>query len=71
MLDPETRRVERVLLETRLVNGLSLDVLDPGGRAAVPELLGDGLLDLRDDDILTLTLHGRLLADAVVRALLP
>ena len=32
----ETRRVERVLLETRLREGLPVDVLDDAGRAALP-----------------------------------
>ena len=36
VLDPETQRVERVLLETRLVGGLPVEVLDPAGRAALP-----------------------------------
>jgi putative oxygen-independent coproporphyrinogen III oxidase len=70
VLDEETRRVERVLLESRLVSGLSYDVLDDAGRAAVPALLDDGLLEV-ESDRLVLTLRGRLLADAVVRALLP
>jgi oxygen-independent coproporphyrinogen-3 oxidase len=73
LLDDETRRVERVLLETRLRAGLPLDVLDEAGRAAVPDLVERGLVE---PDALTagrvvLTLRGRLLADAVVRDLLP
>ena len=36
VLDEETRRVERVLLETRLRAGLPVDVLDDAGRAALP-----------------------------------
>lgn len=73
VLDDETRRVERVLLETRLRAGLPLDVLDEAGRAAVPDLVERGLVE---PDALTagrvvLTLRGRLLADAVVRDLLP
>ncbi len=36
VLDHETRRVERVLLELRLRDGLSCDVLDDVGREAVP-----------------------------------
>jgi oxygen-independent coproporphyrinogen-3 oxidase len=69
-LDAETRRVERVLLEVRLRSGLPLSVLDAAGRAAVPVLEDDGLLT-RADEALVLTTRGRLLADAVVRALLP
>jgi oxygen-independent coproporphyrinogen-3 oxidase len=68
ILDEETRRVERVLLEIRLRAGLPIDVLDADGRAALPGL--DGLVDV-DDDRLVLTRRGRLLADAVVRDLLP
>ena len=71
VLDPETRRVERVLLETRLVTGLSVSVLDAAGRDAVPDLISDGLVELCEDVVLRLTTRGRLLADAVVRALLP
>ena len=69
MLDEETRRVERVLLETRLVTGLPLDA-SIRRSGAVPDLVADGLVDV-DRHVLTLTLRGRLLADAVVRALLP
>jgi putative oxygen-independent coproporphyrinogen III oxidase len=71
VLGEETRRVERVLLESRLVTGLPLVLLDHGGEAAVPDLVADGLVDVRAGGVLTLTRHGRLLADAVVRALLP
>jgi oxygen-independent coproporphyrinogen-3 oxidase len=70
VLDDESRRVERVLLELRLRNGLPRDVLDAPGRAAVPRLVADGLLQPGDGP-LVLTLRGRLLADAVVRDLLP
>ena len=69
-LDPETRRIERVLLEIRLSAGLPVDVLDAAGRAAVTEVVANGLAHL-ENDRLTLTDRGRLLADAVVRDLLP
>ena len=68
VLDDETRRVERVLLEIRLRSGLPLSALDDGGRAAVPQLEADGLV-VTDVDRLLLTVRGRLLADAVVRSL--
>ena len=86
VLDDETRRIERVLLETRLVTGLPLDVLDSAGRDAVAGLLEDGLVELSEPhgamgrpgsdnsavgERLVLTRRGRLLADAVVRTLLP
>jgi putative oxygen-independent coproporphyrinogen III oxidase len=72
LLEPETRRVERVLLETRLRQGLPLDVLDDAGRAAVPAQLDRGLVDARSlqGGRVVLTTQGRLLADAVVRDLL-
>ena len=68
VLDEETRRVERVLLETRLSDGLPLDVLDDAGRAAMPDLVARRLVEKGDP--LVLTREGRLLADAVVRDLL-
>ena len=71
VLDAETRRVERVLLETRLATGLPADVLDIPGRAAVPDLVDDGLVEPSVAERVVLTRRGRLLADAVVRALLP
>ncbi len=69
VLDHETRRVERVLLESRLRQGLPLDVLDDAGRAAVGTQVARGLATL-DRGRLVLTARGRLLADAVVRDLL-
>jgi putative oxygen-independent coproporphyrinogen III oxidase len=71
VLDAEDRRVERVLLEVRLREGLPLDVLRAAGRAAASRAVGDGLLDAAayDDGRAVLTLRGRLLADAVVRDL--
>jgi oxygen-independent coproporphyrinogen-3 oxidase len=74
LLDPETRRVERVLLETRLRDGLNTAVLDDAGRAALSDQLDQGLLEpgpLLQRGRVVLTQRGRLLADAVVRALLP
>jgi len=72
VLDAGTRRVERVLLETRLVDGLDAQVLDDAGRVAAARLAGDGLIDPAplEDGRVILTLRGRLLADAVVRDLL-
>jgi oxygen-independent coproporphyrinogen-3 oxidase len=70
ILDDETRRVERVMLEIRLRDGLPVDVLDRAGNAAVPGLVDRGLL-VPEGDRLVLTGRGRLLADAVVRDLLP
>jgi oxygen-independent coproporphyrinogen-3 oxidase len=69
-LDDETRRVERVLLEIRLSAGLPAEVLDEAGRAAAKRAVADELL-VEVDGRLVLTRRGRLLADAVVRDLLP
>jgi putative oxygen-independent coproporphyrinogen III oxidase len=68
-LDPETRRVERVLLELRLRDGLPLDVLDEPGRTAAKDALARDLLTDHTGR-LVLTRPGRLLADAIVRTLL-
>ena len=70
VLDAESRRVERVLLELRLREGLAPEVLEPAGRAAVPDQVARGLL-VTEEGRLVLTRTGRLLADAVVRDLLP
>lgn len=69
-LDEETRRIERVLLEVRLEAGLPREVLDEPGRAAADQVVEDGLA-VMNGDRLVLTDRGRLLADAVVRDLLP
>lgn len=70
VLDVEDQRVEQVLLELRLRDGLPVNVLDQDGRAAVGGLVADGLVTLATER-LVLTPRGRLLADAVVRDLLP
>ncbi|MFJ6078234.1 radical SAM family heme chaperone HemW [Pseudarthrobacter sp. NPDC092419] len=72
-LDPETQAVEHVMLETRLATGLTVDSLTPAGRHEVAGLIADGLVDpvAAFRGRLVLTLKGRLLADAVVRRLLP
>jgi putative oxygen-independent coproporphyrinogen III oxidase len=70
VLDAETRRVERILLETRLVEGLPADVLDDESRARLGALREAGLVEQRDGRVV-LTVRGRLLADAVVRDLVP
>jgi putative oxygen-independent coproporphyrinogen III oxidase len=73
LLDPRTQRVERVLLETRLASGLPFDALDEAGITAVAGLVADGLVtaDAAEQGHVVLTIRGRLLADAAVRALLP
>ncbi|MCU1588707.1 MAG: coproporphyrinogen oxidase [Frankiales bacterium] len=67
VLSPQDRQVERVLLEIRLREGMPLDVLGDPARAVA--LVEDGLLEPLDGGRAVLTLKGRLLADAVVRAL--
>jgi putative oxygen-independent coproporphyrinogen III oxidase len=71
-LDSETRRVERVLLSTRVFEGLAIAELSASGRTAVAGLIADELVDASAalHGTVRLTLRGRLLADAVVRRLL-
>ncbi|MFF7988271.1 radical SAM family heme chaperone HemW [Kitasatospora xanthocidica] len=71
VLGEEDRRVERILLELRLVEGVALDLLTDTGRKAADRALADGLLAAGpyEHGRAALTLQGRLLADAVVRDL--
>ncbi|NEN06493.1 coproporphyrinogen III oxidase [Diaminobutyricibacter tongyongensis] len=71
-LDAETRRVERILLLTRIRDGLATSELDADGRREVAGLIADELIDAKAAlrGSVELTLRGRLLADAVVRRLL-
>ncbi|MFI5804636.1 radical SAM family heme chaperone HemW [Streptomyces sp. NPDC051561] len=71
VLSEEDRRVERVLLELRLVEGCELSLLKPAGLAAAEKAVRDGLLEEGPfgEGRAVLTLRGRLLADAVVRDL--
>jgi len=66
------RSTERVMLRLRLASGLPLSLLDDAGRAAAERAAADGLLDpaalIGGRGVLTR--RGRLLADAVVHALL-
>lgn len=70
-LDAETRRVESVLLRTRVREGFPIGELAASGRTAVAGLIADELVDARAAlaGRIELTLRGRLLADAVVRRL--
>ncbi len=70
-LGAEDVALERVLLRVRLREGLPVEVLSTAGRRAVAGLVADGLVDGRAAvrGNVELTLRGRLLADAVVRAL--
>ena len=71
-LDADTREVERILLGSRVRNGLAIATLAPSARTAIDGLIADGLLDPVEALAggIRLTLRGRLLADAVVRRLL-
>ncbi|GAA3807509.1 radical SAM family heme chaperone HemW [Cellulomonas soli] len=80
VLDADTVELERVMLGVRLAEGLLVSDVPAAGRPAVASLVADGLLDARaairgtrDDGVreprVVLTRRGRLLADAVVRAL--
>ncbi len=76
LLDGQDVQLERVMLGVRLSDGLPLDELGTEGRRGVASLVADGLVDGaaavggdgRGRRVL-LTRRGRLLADAVVRAL--
>jgi oxygen-independent coproporphyrinogen-3 oxidase len=73
VLTDAERHTEDVMLRLRLASGLPLDTLDDAGRQAARLGVERGLLEPdehgRGDAVLTL--EGRLLADAVVRELLP
>jgi putative oxygen-independent coproporphyrinogen III oxidase len=73
VLSCSQRRLERIMLELRLSDGLPSSVLDARGIAAARTAAADGLLDpvALDRGRAVLTPRGRLLADAVVRALVP
>jgi putative oxygen-independent coproporphyrinogen III oxidase len=71
-LDDETREVERVLLLSRIREGIPVASLTARGRIEVASLIAEELIDPRAalSGRIELTLRGRLLADAVVRRLL-
>lgn len=72
-LDADTRYLEDVMLRTRLGEGLPRELLRPEGRHEIAGLIADGLVEPKAAiaGTVLLTLRGRLLADAVVRRLLP
>jgi putative oxygen-independent coproporphyrinogen III oxidase len=73
ILAERERRLERVMLLTRLARGCPLAELDPAGRAAAAEAVAGGLAAAAAYEAgrVVLTRRGRLLADAVVRDLTP
>ncbi|MFT4229160.1 MAG: radical SAM family heme chaperone HemW [Microbacterium sp.] len=71
--DEDARMLEGVLLRSRIREGLPISELPGEGRHAVAPLIADGLVEgsAAVRGRIVLTLKGRLLADAVVRALAP
>jgi oxygen-independent coproporphyrinogen-3 oxidase len=72
VLDAEGRAIEHVMLRLRLADGLAVADVPAGGRGAIGGLVADGLVDEAAvaRGRVCLTLRGRLLADAVTRALI-
>lgn len=68
-LTDEDRRIEKVMLELRLSDGLDLKVLTEPERAKAQQAVCDGLATIASGR-LVLTLRGRLLADRVITDLL-
>jgi oxygen-independent coproporphyrinogen-3 oxidase len=74
LLTAEQRRLEEVLLRTRLASGCPVSLLGPAGSAslaAAGQAVADGLADAAAYRAgrVVLTPRGRLLADTVVRGL--
>jgi putative oxygen-independent coproporphyrinogen III oxidase len=71
ILTPGQRRVERIMLATRLAAGCPVTELDQAGRAEAAATVADGLADpaALEAGRVVLTRRGRLLADAVIRGL--
>ncbi|MDF2554406.1 MAG: coproporphyrinogen oxidase [Microbacterium sp.] len=69
--DAEARTLERILLQSRIRDGLPTDAIPAGRRTAVAGLIADGLVEgpAAVRGRIVLTRRGRLLADAVVREL--
>ena len=65
------RSMEEVMLRVRMREGLALDRLDAAARGEAAQMVGYGLLERAayDAGTVSLTLRGRLLADAVIRSL--
>jgi len=68
VLTPEERRVERILLELRLTDGLATSLLTSTERGRLADLRNRGVADVEDGNLI-LTRRGRLLADGVIREL--
>ncbi|MFN2517528.1 MAG: radical SAM family heme chaperone HemW [Jatrophihabitantaceae bacterium] len=72
-LDERARRTERIMLGVRMRDGLAVSDLPPASRRRVAQLATWGLVEHAQaaPERVVLTQRGRLLADAVVRELLP
>ena len=75
ILDDSAKATERILLELRLREGMPIDYLksvNPQAAKPISQFIADGTVNAADAirGQLTLTLKGRLLADALVRELL-
>ncbi|MFM5903512.1 MAG: radical SAM family heme chaperone HemW [Microbacteriaceae bacterium] len=75
ILDDENRIIERVMLESRLREGVPIEVIkkaNPDAAGSIAQLVAEQLIDGRQAIIgtLALTRRGRLLADAVLRRIL-
>ena len=70
-LDPAERRMEEIMLRTRLAEGLPLSLLTPAALDQTERLVADALIDQSAYAAgkVVLTRQGRLLADAVIRDL--
>ena len=69
MLSAEQRRVERIMLELRLADGISTSLLTVTEQDRLADLIARRLAVVNDHTLI-LTTRGRLLADAVLRELL-
>jgi len=71
ILTEAEQATERIMLSTRLAVGCPVAELTPAGREAARQAAADGLLDesALTEGTVRLTRHGRLLADAVIRAI--
>jgi putative oxygen-independent coproporphyrinogen III oxidase len=68
VLTPSDRRLERILLELRLADGLTTSLLTETEQGRIADLRARGLASV-EDGTLILTRSGRLLADGVIRQL--
>jgi putative oxygen-independent coproporphyrinogen III oxidase len=69
VLTSDDRRVERILLELRLADGLPTSLLTSTERGRLTDLCARGLVVAQDGKLI-LSRNGRLLADGVIRELL-